>query len=336
MPRVCARCQQPKPLEAFAKHKYSPLGIRYACRECDARDRREKTKQRNLMGAPGMRTDGERGNSPGPKPRPDGARSNQAWPPNLDQRQTIIKERPQEMLRPHSPGPIRTTRGLTIAVGDTHFPFHSKAWLSWALDFIAEAQPDNVIQMGDLFDMYAFSKYPRSLNVLTPNEEIDQGRRYAAWFWSEVQRLAPGARCYQLHDDNHGHRANNRAREHYASAERFVEDAVRELHTFEGVTTMANIRGDIVIDDVIYQHGNLKFGAHARKNRQNTVIGHLHRGMLQHDQDGRAWEMCVGWGGSVQHEVFSYAGKTRAHGTTLGLGVVDSYGARFVPFEGAA
>jgi hypothetical protein len=338
MPRVCSRADcahrgEPQPLESFGRNASAPDGLRYTCRECDQRVNRASraaNKQRNLMGAPGMRTDGERGISPGPKPRPDGARS------NLDQRQTIIKERPQEMLRPHKAAPISVSRGLTVVIGDTHFPFHSKAWLSWVLDFIAEAQPDNVVQVADLYDGYAFSKYPRSLNVMTPNAEVDLGRQYAAFMWSEIQRLAPGARCYQLHDseDNHGHRANKRALEFFASAERFIEDAVRELHCFDGVTTPTDLRGDLEIDGVVYQHGRFKFGAHARINRKNTVIGHLHKGAVTFEQDGRAWEMCVGWGGDVRQEPFSYAGKRRAHGTTLGLGVVDGYGPRFVAFEG--
>jgi hypothetical protein len=239
-----------------------------------------------------------------------------------------IPEQRQEVF------PKASRRRLVIAIGDLHFPFHHRRCLRWILDLIEQRQPDAVVQMGDLFDMYAFSKYPRSLNVMTPKEELYQGRALAEEMWREIQRRAPKAECHQLHDDNHGARPVKRAAEFFASAEHIISNAVLELHKFPGVRTQADPRGDLELDGVVYQHGHLKLGAHARANQKHTVIGHLHRGAVTFDQDGRSWELCVGWAGAVEERVFSYIAKRRAHGSTLGVGVVDGYGPRFVPFEG--
>ena len=245
----------------------------------------------------------------------------------------MVKERTPKPIAAYKPKRVPSRGRTVVAIGDTHFPFHHHGALLWALDVIAEMRPAAVVQMGDLFDLYSFSKYPRSLDVMTPREELRQARAWGEWFWAQVHKLSPRAERYQLSDDNHGARPLKRAREWFAAGAGFVADAVAELHRFPGVKTMADARGDLELDGVVYQHGSLRFGAHAANNRRDTVIGHLHRGGVVHSQDGRAAEMCVGWLGDVAQDApFSYVAKRRAHGTTLGLGIVDGYGMRFVPF----
>lgn len=314
MPRVCSRCRKEKSLEDFYAQPDTPSGLRYYCRQCEAerqRHTRAAYKARNT-GRPPLR-------EPGPAP---GAGAESAARP--------VRER--EVLPAHAPRPLPSSRRLVLAVPDAHFPFHSHAWLSWLLDLAAEVQPDAIVQLGDLFDMFAFapSKYARSSNLHTPNEELDLARQHAAWMWAELRRLCPKAECYQLMG-NHDTRARKRALEHFAAAERFVEDGVRELLTFDGVTLIPDTRERLELDGVAYLHGYLRAGAHAKAARMPCVVGHLHRGYVLHVEDGVPWEMCAGWGGDVSGSAFGYVAQRRAHGTTLGAGVVDGYGPRFVP-----
>lgn len=309
MPRICSRCLKTLPLEAFARDPDKADGLRYACRECDAR--RRSTYRRHMTPGPrGARVEPSRVGA-----ELSGGRQ---------------KEGKETALPAHEAEPLEGGRSLVLAIPDLHLPFHSRAALSQLLDLCAEIQPDVVVQLGDFYDLFAFSKYPRSANLMTPNDELDQGRAYGEWLWQEIRRLAPSATCYVL-AGNHDARAHKRALEHFQAAERFVDDGVRELMTFPGVTLVPVTRERLEVDGIVYQHGHLRMGNHAQANRQHTVTGHLHRGGVVHVQDGRAWELNCGWLGSVDFEVFSYVGQRRAHGTTLGCGVVDSLGPRFIP-----
>lgn len=51
-----------------------------------------------------------------------------------------------------------------LVIGDTHFPFHDLNALRKIEDAVEDIRAGTVIQLGDLYDFYAFSKYPRSLD----------------------------------------------------------------------------------------------------------------------------------------------------------------------------
>jgi predicted MPP superfamily phosphohydrolase len=228
----------------------------------------------------------------------------------------------------------RQMRTKVIAIGDFHAPFHHRAALSWVLATIEEEQPEVVVQMGDLYDLYGFSKYPRSHNIMTPNAEMDEARAHAEFLWSEVRRLSRGVSCYQLMG-NHDDRAMKRIIERSPEHERFVYDGVKEFYSFEGVTTVDDSSEELEIDGVLYHHGHRsQIGQHAAWNRQCTVNGHLHRGGVVYSQEkaGTIWELNAGWLGDREAPVFSYHSQKKRHGTTLGLGLVDSNGPRFMPY----
>lgn len=296
--RVCSACRIEKPLEDFSPDKYNPHGRRYACRACEAdknRARRAAKSGTSLIVPTSV------------------AGKVDLLPP---------KESP--------PARRRIASRLVLIVGDTHFPWHHRGALSSLLELIAELNPDAIVQTGDLYDLFSFSKYPRSLNILTPNDELTQARLHAEFFWNEAHRLAPEAALYQL-EGNHDQRAHKRALELFAAAEQFVEDGVRKLITFDHVDL---VPGDqkLEIDGVLYEHGYLKFGAHAAANRQSTWCGHLHRGgVLFFPEMGEVFEANAGWLGDLQAPCFGYAAQRRARpNTTLGVGVQDALGPRFV------
>jgi hypothetical protein len=216
-----------------------------------------------------------------------------------------------------------------VAIGDVHFPWENAATLERIYEIVAEVQPDAVVQMGDLFDLYSASKYPRSHNLMTARDEKLQGRAKAVAFWDRVRSAAPRAERYQLLG-NHDLRGFKRSLERLPELEDEVWAALVELMTFDGVTLCEDHREPLRLDDVVYEHGALKHGQHHSENGSNTVCAHSHVGGVVHGS--RTWELNAGWCGDSQAPVFDYVrSKLVARKTTQGVGLVDLWGARFVP-----
>lgn len=216
---------------------------------------------------------------------------------------------------------------LVVAIGDTHFPYNNPVTIRGILDFIKQTKPDVVVQMGDLYDMYSASKYPRSYNITTPEHEMSWGRLDAEKMWAGVRKAAPKAKCFQLMG-NHDDRPLKRTLESTPELEHVVARYVSDLLAFPGVETVGG-REPLVIDGVNYEHGALKAGQHAIANNMPTVVGHSHVGGVIFN--GRLWELNAGWCGDIYAKCFSYV-RTRlvASRTTQGFGVVDAMGPRFI------
>jgi hypothetical protein len=225
-------------------------------------------------------------------------------------------------------------RASTVILGDIHFPWHNLHALTLALRVVYELQPDNVVQIGDLYDLYSFSKYPRSLNLMTPEAELLAGRAAAEEMWKAVHKASPASKCWQLWG-NHDSRVQRRTLEKLPVMETFVAMRMRDLMTFEGVTTTDSQNKELILDGIHYIHGHLsKVGDHVRETRVCTVAGDLHVGGSHYiGYEGSVhWELRVGWLGDWRAPVYSYHGRKRAHKTTLGVGVVDAFGPRFIEF----
>lgn len=227
--------------------------------------------------------------------------------------------------------------GLTqkvVIAGDTHFPFHNQKALMATYDIISEVKPDMVIQMGDLYDMFSYSKYARGMNLTTPQEECTRARQAAESFWKECRKRAPKAKLVQL-TGNHDERIVKNALYKSPENEHVAKSYLDSLMTFDNVKTVNDTKEEFFYDGVCYQHGFRKFGEHAVFNQMNTICGHLHRGALQFNENvhGSFFELNVGWLGDKRSPVFSYRSQNKISKTTLGCGVIDKYGPRFVCFE---
>ena len=232
---------------------------------------------------------------------------------------------PHISLRPYS---------TVVALGDIHFPWHHEGAIRQALQIVKELQPDYVVQMADLYDLYSFSRYPRSLNVMTPENELLMARGYAEALWRDVHSVSPSSKCFQLWG-NHDSRAQRRTLEKLPEAEGFVARGMRDLMSFEGVNLIDDTATELIIDDVHYTHSYMsRVGATMLETNRNCVTAHLHVGGLitRGYEKEITWELGVGWLGDRRAPCFTYAGRRRSHRTTLGVGVIDSYGPRFVPF----
>lgn len=201
--------------------------------------------------------------------------------------------------------------GTTIVIGDLHFPWHHRPTLNGILEAIDELQPQNVVQIGDLYDHFSTSRFPRSRNLATPKQEMDDARQCAEWMWGEVRRLSPRSSCYQILG-NHDNRPLKRVLEVCPEVYGMTLGAWQELYRFDGVTSILDVRADLEIDGVVYEHGRYGGqGRHMRYNMRSTVYGHTHRAHVVYEtiRDQMLWELNVGYVADPRNEALSYPEK---------------------------
>jgi len=97
--------------------------------------------------------------------------------------------------------PFSYPKAWTTAVvyGDTHVPYQDKDAIAIVMAVIADAQPDIIVNLGDLVDAWQishFSKDPSRLDTLQDN--IDEAREHL----HQVSQIAPSARKVLL-EGNH-------------------------------------------------------------------------------------------------------------------------------------
>lgn len=227
-------------------------------------------------------------------------------------------------------------RKTVLAIGDLHKPWHSRATLLAIYRAIRRIKPDVVIQMGDLYDLFSFTRFPRTHNVYTPSQELTLARKDAELFWQSVKYAAPkNCKRIQLWG-NHDDRAVKSALSRSPELEHFVAEGMASLMKFPGVQTVDDSRHVLMIDGVGYHHGYLlNPGAHARANLCNMVCAHTHYGCVipLKLEDRIIWELNVGFGADRFAKPLGYAPQRRFSRSTLGFGVVDPYGPRFYPLQ---
>ena len=220
-----------------------------------------------------------------------------------------------------------------LCLGDTHFPWVHKGALESVYQFI-RANPDitHVVQMGDLYDMYSWAKFPRSHMLYTPKAEIELGRAMAEEMWGKIRAMLPRAKLFQI-TGNHDVRPLKKVMELVPEVEIFVEFG--KWYKFDGVHTVTDPRAWLELCDIKFTHGHLSgLGSHARQEMDSVVCGHTHTGgvwFLKMADDRIIFELNCGYLGDPLSRPLSYTSKTTVR-WTLGVGLIDQYGPRFIPF----
>jgi len=242
-----------------------------------------------------------------------------------DLEDTLTRYVPKESVQPKHYTP-------TLIIPDTHFPFASQRVLDAIYEWALKYQPARVIQVGDLYDLYAFSKFPKSQNIYPPKQEQEIGRKAAETMWTEIRRILPNAECIQL-IGNHDLRPLKQTLAHLPSLEHVVERYLQELMTFPGVKLVGDPREEYECEGVLYFHGNRSgFGAHLRQLLVNSVHGHDHKlGVFFHRVRGQTlWEVHSGFAGDVEAKVFHYTPQKSAQ-EMPGFAFLDERGPRAIP-----
>lgn len=185
---------------------------------------------------------------------------------------------------------------------DRHFPFAHKRACEWVVGVAKTYQPDVVVGLGDELDLYSLSRYPKSVNLMTPGEEYKRGMEQYVAHWEGLKKASPKAKYFEI-SSNHGDRLRKRIRdkapelESYLNAEPF------------GVGSVERVQGELSLDGVCYMHGfRSRALDHARYNQRATVHGHSHSASLRwlKNKKGAYFNLECGWLGAEDKEAFSY------------------------------
>lgn len=242
----------------------------------------------------------------------------------------------EKHLASYKPRPTYEQKPFPTAaiISDIHWPFESNKVVSKFYSYVAENKPTWVIINGDAWDMYSFSKYPRSHNIFMPKDEERMAREKNVKFWKEIQRLSPGSKCVQMMG-NHDIRALKRALEVLPAAYDWIAEKLKELFTFDNVTTIMDPREELMLrDDIAVFHGyQTRMGAHRDYTLISCFVGHTHKGgtVFRSLANGaQIWECNSGVAGDPESKGLSYTSQ-KIHNMTPGFSALDKYGPRFIP-----
>lgn len=219
---------------------------------------------------------------------------------------------------------------VILCVPDLHCPWIHKEKVAKMLALIPEIKPTHVVCLGDSYDMHSFSKFPRSLNILTPEDEIVQARECMEEIWAAINRSAKKAKKYQL-KGNHSTRINKRLMEKFPELESLLN--INHLWEFPGVTTISDDKMELVINDISFIHGHFtKLGDHVKQMNRSIICGHSHRlGLFYLNRDDKTlFEMNCGYLASPYAKPLIYRPMKRFFDWTHGFGVVDKLGPRII------
>lgn len=237
---------------------------------------------------------------------------------------------PPKTEAPKAPPDTNSQQSRVLVIGDTHFPFVDTDALSALYLFAEQVKPDCIVQIGDLYDFFAHSKFPRTHLTFDPQQEAQLGFEMASAMWKTLKAIVPDASCHQLLG-NHDARPLKRILETYPEGEMFF--SIEKYFQFPGVQVYFDTRQELVLGDAIFLHGHKSsLGAHRDYNLANSVCGHSHQGGVSYRQIGGKilWELNAGFLGDASSKALSYTPQ-RITKWTLGWGYIDEWGPRFVP-----
>lgn len=206
-----------------------------------------------------------------------------------------------------------------LVISDTHFPYQNKRAMKKVLEIVKKEKPGMVVQIGDLLDQYTFSKYSRSQDFTTPQQEIKKGIKGATEMWSAIRKSVPKSKLVQVLG-NHDLRLRKRIMEALPELESIVN--MGQLYSYPGVRTLKSDRDYIEVDGVVYCHGWLsKSIDHAKYFSRPVVHGHRHRPAIE--TSGALWSMDVGFLGDEKQLPFNYT-MSKFTGWKVAIGIVDN------------
>lgn len=220
-----------------------------------------------------------------------------------------------------------------LCIGDVHAPFTNTASLRRIEAIAREIKPQFIIQVGDALDLYSWSKYSKTLNLMTPQNELELGKKMLYTMWENLKKASPKSKCFQL-IGNHDERIVKKLMEKAPELQFLYKvEAIFDLP--RGIELSNCEREELIIDDILFMHGHRKFGDHVKHNRMNTVCGHLHKGGVVFERMGKKtiWELNCGFIAQTDSVPMTYSKQTKISHYTQGVGLIDSMGPRFIPFE---
>lgn len=218
-----------------------------------------------------------------------------------------------------------------LAIGDIHAPFTDVKKLASAIALAKDFSPTHIWQCGDGYDMYSFSRFPKSVDLITPKQELAEGKALLADMWEKFQKAAPKAKCYQSRG-NHSARVVKKMLANAPEFESLLEGPINDLTSFKGVVDMKSHRSEIEIGGTLLIHGwSCRPGFHRDYFGQNVVAGHTHKGGVDYKAHKGLpmWELNCGFLADINALPLQY-GESKTNSWIAGVGIVDKLGPRFI------
>jgi len=226
-----------------------------------------------------------------------------------------------------------------VILGDAHLPYGDEKVVRGAIEVISQIKPYYVIQIGDLYDFYFHSRYPKKLLNITPTQEYEKGRFQAEELWERVLKASPKSKCIQV-KGNHDDRPYKRIMDSHPEIMLFAGPEMKRMFEFKGVETIHDSTEELELSTtqgkVLFHHGHRsRLGDHLTYNQISTVVGHSHTGGVVFKQysDGIKFELNCGYSGDPYQGPLKYGSQQKKY-WTHGCGVIDELGPRFVPLKG--
>jgi len=223
--------------------------------------------------------------------------------------------------------------GSIVCIGDLHCPFLHRPTFEKILKIIQSIEPAYIVFMGDIYDMYAFSKFSKSLRF-SPKQEIEEGRSQVEEIVRLIRKASPASEIYMIRG-NHDIRAFMRHTEKFGSSFDGVVE-FKDLWTFEGVKTMFDPKEVLQIQGISFTHGHLsRLGDHMKSMEyQNVVCGHSHTGGIYYHRISSGevrWELNVGYVGDPFSPELNYRNLLRYFKWTHGVGLISELAGTVTP-----
>lgn len=227
---------------------------------------------------------------------------------------------------------IDLNKGGIAICPDIHFPFACEKTLTSFYEFVGRKKPQVIIQLGDLYDMFAHGKFPRSQNYYNPFEEIKLAHGMAKNFWESLYKISEKSLKFQILG-NHDIRPIKRIIEAYPEGEVFFD--LTKYFSFDNVETLMDYRSYIEINEIAFMHGHFtKLGDHMKKYGKSCVIGHSHRpGLVFLNHFGKTlFELNAGLAGDPQSKVMGYT-PSKIKDWSNSFAYIDLDGPMVIPIE---
>ena len=217
-----------------------------------------------------------------------------------------------------------------LIIPDTHAPFMHPNFPKFLRNIRDEYKPNKIVHIGDLVDLHSLSNFMKDPDGFSCGEE-----------WSrtleDLQKLYAAFPTVDWVVGNHDRRPYRKAYD-IGMSRKMIKPLSEIYETPPGW----NIKSEVIIDDVLYSHGEGAGGLTGWQNfcvKQNlsVVFGHFHAvGGVRYHQNKlgqQLFSMCVGCG--VDETAYSMAyGKHMPERPMLGCGVVtDGWKAEFIPMN---
>ena len=207
-------------------------------------------------------------------------------------------------------------------IGDTHLPYEHPDYLAFCAETFKREGVNKVIHIGDLFDNHAMSFHDSEPSLKgIAGERIEVQEKLQPWFdaFPKLTLIA-----------------GNHCRMPMRKLAKFGLDPdvyMKPLSEIYGMPSGWKVEQHVIIDNVIYHHGETAVGVNGFRNdakdrMMNSVSGHVHSnfGVSYTATDHRlVWGMATGCGVDSKNMAFAY-GKFFKKKPILGCGVIRDNG----------